>query len=305
MLLPTVISHIAMTILVYLPCRKESLRLLRKMCRYVTEDILRELCDESSSVLDTSTSSAQQAIQHPPFQAQISELLVVVLENEDDAEGQLSGLTILQELLSKYGVAFDEQFVRLGLPNKIAVLAGPADGEEDEERSEEEEKGAGGGGGGEKAQAEGGVEEEEEGTKDSPDGLVESSVDPKPSVRLDKKDDDAGGGGEAVGTEDKSSHVHAEDATEILLHTPYRWRDWSAVRSRDCLYLWNGFCSIELSTISNGWFRFLIDSKLATMYSSGSTEGGAGSFGECEWYEQYSFFPVILWRAVFKAQLYS
>ena len=238
------------------------------MCRYVTEEILQELCDESSNALDTSTSSAQQAQPHPPFQAQISELLVVVLENDDDMESQLSGLTILQELLSKYGIAFDEQFVRLGLPNKIAVLASPGE--------EEEEEGEGGDGEqdkseGDEAKAQGTDKEKEE--KDSPDGVVESSVDPKTSVASEKKEGEEG---------DKESEVavEAEDATEIQVHTPYRWREWSAVRSRDCLYLWNGFCSIELSTISNGWFRFLIDNKLSTMYSSGSTEGGAGSFGE-------------------------
>ena len=250
------------------------------MCRYVTGEILQELCDESSTVLDTSTSSSSGQTQHPPFQAQISELLVVVLESEDDSEGQLSGLTILQDLLSKYGIAFDEQFVRLGLPNKIAILAGPA---EEEVKKEEEEEGQG-----EKDVAEGGEEvkgpdrEEKEKEKeksdaeDLPDGVVESSVDPQPSEDVEKKDkiEEEGGG------EEKGTQAEMEDATELAIHTPYRWRDWSAVRSRDCLYLWNGFCSIELSTISNGWFRFLIDNKLATMYSSGSTEGGAGSFGE-------------------------
>lgn len=165
--------------------RKESLRLLRKMCRYATEDILRELCDETSTVLDNSTSSAQQP--HPPFQAQISELLVVVLESEDDQEGQLSGLTILQELLSKYGAAFDEQFVRLGLPNKIALLAGPS--EEEEEEGGVEERGV---------RDEGEVKEEAE-AKDSPDGVVESSVDPKPSEEADKD-------GEPT-TEDKGQQV--------------------------------------------------------------------------------------------------
>lgn len=273
--------------------RKESLRLLRKMCRYVTAEVLQELCDESSSVLDSSSSQQQQPAaqappQHPPFQAQISELLVVVLENEEDTEGQLSGLTILQELLSKYGVAFDEQFIRLGLPNKIAILAGP---------SEEEPAGRG-----EQAEAVGEGEKEKEGEgerrekgrgeregKDTADGKMESSVDPLPAVADSKEKESEGEGAEKTEKEGNgggepeekpAQQVEAEDATDIAIHTPYRWREWCAVRSRDCLYLWNGFCAIELSTISNGWFRFLIDNKLATMYSSGSTEGGAGSFGE-------------------------
>ena len=74
--------------------------------------------------------------------------------------------------------------------------------------------------------------------------------------------------------------VEMEDAAELNTLTAYHWKDWSVVRSLDCLYLWNEFCSLELSNVSNGWFRFLLDNKLATMYSSGSTEGGPDSFGE-------------------------
>ncbi len=71
-----------------------------------------------------------------------------------------------------------------------------------------------------------------------------------------------------------------EDAQELAVHRAYRWREWFVVKSRDCLYLWNEFTVIELSKVSNGWFRFLVDNKLATMYSSGSTEGGPDAFGE-------------------------
>ena len=68
-----------------------------------------------------------------------------------------------------------------------------------------------------------------------------------------------------------------EDATNILSGQPYHWHDWCLARGRDCLYLWSDFCAIELSNGSNGWFRFVLDGKLATMYSSGSPEGGSGS----------------------------
>jgi E3 ubiquitin-protein ligase HECTD1 len=68
-----------------------------------------------------------------------------------------------------------------------------------------------------------------------------------------------------------------EDATETLQGRPYHWRDWCIVRGRDCLYLWSDAAALELSNGSNGWFRFILDSKLATMYSSGSPEGGSDS----------------------------
>lgn len=70
-----------------------------------------------------------------------------------------------------------------------------------------------------------------------------------------------------------------EDAKEIQQGKPYHWRDWSIIRGRDCLYIWSDAAALELSNGSNGWFRFILDGKLATMYSSGSPEGGSDSSG--------------------------
>ncbi|XP_078144182.1 E3 ubiquitin-protein ligase HECTD1 [Centroberyx gerrardi] len=68
-----------------------------------------------------------------------------------------------------------------------------------------------------------------------------------------------------------------EDAREVQQGKPYHWRDWSIIRGRDCLYIWSDAAALELSNGSNGWFRFILDGKLATMYSSGSPEGGSDS----------------------------
>lgn len=68
-----------------------------------------------------------------------------------------------------------------------------------------------------------------------------------------------------------------EDAKEIQQGKPYHWKDWSIIRGRDCLYIWSDAAALELSNGSNGWFRFILDGKLATMYSSGSPEGGSDS----------------------------
>ncbi len=68
-----------------------------------------------------------------------------------------------------------------------------------------------------------------------------------------------------------------EDAREILSGRGYTWKDWSIARGRDCLYIWSDAAALELSNGSNGWFRFILDGKLATMYSSGSPEGGSDS----------------------------
>lgn len=71
-----------------------------------------------------------------------------------------------------------------------------------------------------------------------------------------------------------------EDAKELQQGRPYHWRDWSVIRGRDCLYIWSDAAALELSNGSNGWFRFILDGKLATMYSSGSPEGGSDSSGQ-------------------------
>lgn len=70
-----------------------------------------------------------------------------------------------------------------------------------------------------------------------------------------------------------------EDAREVQQGKPYHWKDWSIIRGRDCLYIWSDAAALELSNGSNGWFRFILDGKLATMYSSGSPEGGSDSSG--------------------------
>ncbi|XP_021359960.1 E3 ubiquitin-protein ligase HECTD1-like [Mizuhopecten yessoensis] len=82
----------------------------------------------------------------------------------------------------------------------------------------------------------------------------------------------------ATAKEDKDEDEQLqEDALDIQQGRPYHWKDWCMVRSRDCLYLWSDAAALELSNGSNGWFRFILDSKLATMYSSGSPEGGPDS----------------------------
>ena len=178
--------------------------------------------------------------------------LFLSLPPQEDQDSILSALHILQDLLSKNASGFNEQFVRLGLPNKITSLVGQPEEEEEEEEEEEKE-------GGKEGERKGDKEGEKKGEKE---GEKEKAGDDKLSEAPDNQE------------------MELEDATEIAVFTPYQWRDWSIVSSRDCLYLWNEFCAIELSNVSNGWFRFLVDNKLSTMYSSGSTEGGPDSFGK-------------------------
>ncbi|XP_014675759.1 PREDICTED: E3 ubiquitin-protein ligase HECTD1-like, partial [Priapulus caudatus] len=75
----------------------------------------------------------------------------------------------------------------------------------------------------------------------------------------------------------QEGEARQEDARDLLPGKPYHWRDWCVARGRDCLYIWSDAVALELSNGSNGWFRFILDGKLATMYSSGSPEGGSDS----------------------------
>merc|ERR1719410_2340444 len=67
------------------------------------------------------------------------------------------------------------------------------------------------------------------------------------------------------------------EVTDIVAGRAYHWKEWCVARGRDCLYIWSDAAALELSNGSNGWFRFILDNKLATMYSSGSPEGGSDS----------------------------
>ena len=79
-----------------------------------------------------------------------------------------------------------------------------------------------------------------------------------------------------------SEEQKLEDAKELLVGKAYHWRDWCMCRGRDCLYVWSDAAALELSNGSNGWFRFILDGKLATMYSSGSPESGTDTTGSSD-----------------------
>ncbi|KAK6110532.1 HECT-domain (ubiquitin-transferase) family protein [Brugia pahangi] len=67
----------------------------------------------------------------------------------------------------------------------------------------------------------------------------------------------------------------ADDEWEILQGKSYRWKDWRMIKSRDSFFIWCDAVAVEFSDGSNGWFRFMLDGRLSTMYSSGSPEAGS------------------------------
>uniref|UniRef100_A0A0K8T796 E3 ubiquitin-protein ligase n=1 Tax=Lygus hesperus TaxID=30085 RepID=A0A0K8T796_LYGHE len=145
------------------------------------------------------------------------EVIATVLDNEDDEDGHLVVLQIIEDLMTKAREIFLDHFARLGVFCKVAQLAS-----------------------------------------------VSSST-PEPHAKLPENENDVSS---------------CDDAKEVLPGKAYHWKDWCICRGRDCLYIWSESAALELSNGSNGWFRFILDGKLATMYSSGSPEGGTDSTGK-------------------------
>lgn len=65
----------------------------------------------------------------------------------------------------------------------------------------------------------------------------------------------------------------------LKLSAVYSWRQWRLVATRESVFMWCDHCVMELSRGSNGWFRYMFENRLATMYSSGSPEVNADVHG--------------------------
>ncbi|XP_012137716.1 ubiquitin fusion-degradation 4-like isoform X4 [Megachile rotundata] len=180
--------------------RKASLSLIRKMVHYIQPELLVETCGSDR------TGSCG---------AMLVEVIASVLDNEEDEDGHLVVLQMIQDLMIKGKDEFLEHFARLGVFSKVAALVGPQE--------------------------------------TTPEPEAESN---------------------------QSEEQRMEDAIELLIGRAYHWGDWCICRGRDCLYVWSYAAALELSNGSNGWFRFILDGKLATMYSSGSPEGGTDTSGK-------------------------
>jgi E3 ubiquitin-protein ligase HECTD1 len=72
-------------------------------------------------------------------------MIVVSSLFQDDDDGHMSALNIIQDLLEKANEVFIEHFARLGVISKVSEMVGPLLEEEDEEGNGDEIDGAVGG----------------------------------------------------------------------------------------------------------------------------------------------------------------
>ena len=204
--------------------KKSSLGLLKKILIYMDSSLLAEVCNEDIILV-----------------GEIVEVLTSVLDNEEDDEGHLSCLMIIQDIVRKH----NQQGA-----SKDSDKQGLKAAEDSEEQCE--------------------------GLELFFEQFAKLGLYPKVHALSDGAEADSNGN-ETVIQDNVISSDSVEDAKEILPGRGYTWRDWSIARGRDCLYIWSDAAALELSNGSNGWFRFILDGKLATMYSSGSPEGGSDS----------------------------
>ncbi|XP_055386641.1 E3 ubiquitin-protein ligase Ufd4 isoform X5 [Condylostylus longicornis] len=243
--------------------RRASLGLIKKLVQYAQPTILKSLCSESKEQKFIGNINGNEI----SLATLLVEVVASVLDNEDDEDGHLVVLTIIEELMSKTQDEFLDQFARLGVFSKVQALMG------DDTNDKHVTNGTAINDSSLKNQIQqsNSITNQVESTNINDEDIAgpsTKSVLPTTSSQLT-----------CPGIKNKGSDdaTPIEDAKEILPGKAYHWREWSICRGRDCLYVWSDSAALELSNGSNGWFRFILDGKLATMYSSGSPENGNDS----------------------------
>nr|CAB3252456.1 E3 ubiquitin-protein ligase HECTD1 [Phallusia mammillata] len=174
----------------------------------------------------------------PEIKENLASVVSAALDHEGDDEGHLAALEITQHLLSKCASSFSNAMTRDWITNKVFSISGGNECYNISNLSDKQ------------------IMPDHENAKEN----IHSPGGDKSDEKLEVKTADV------------------PDATYMKTGTLYRWLDtWTLARGRDCLYLWNSAVALELSHGSNGWFRYILDLKLSTMYSSGSPEDGSDS----------------------------
>lgn len=214
-------------------------RLLPVFCHTFQSSMISSVRKASLTIIKKMVHYSQPALlaqESSTFISALVEVVAAVLDNEEDEDGHLVCMQIIHDLMCKAADAFLDHFARLGIFSKVQLLANS------------------------------GGQGDEEDEADAAGGQAEST---------DNNEGDSGAIDQDAQSGD-SSHHSLEDLSrtkELVAGRPYHWREWCIARGRDCLYIWSDAAALELSNGSNGWFRFILDGKLATMYSSGSPEG--------------------------------
>ena len=91
--------------------RKAALALIRKMGHYASGDVLEELCDPDLLSVN--------------FGVQLTHVLAIVLDNDDDDDGHMTALLVIGDVMAKCQETFLDHFARFGVFQMVHSLAGP------------------------------------------------------------------------------------------------------------------------------------------------------------------------------------
>ncbi len=198
--------------------KRSSLALVKKILHYTTADLLTEVSRDNRHLV-----------------GEVVEVMTSVLDQEDDDEGHLTCLLVVQDLMTKDSEgAFLEQFAKLGLFQKVHALTFSDDGG---------------------ASADTGSAPGSAGST-SPVGEILTPTSAAAAISAaTRQDSHDGAAGASSSSPAPAPAPPKEDAKEVVSGKGYTWRDWSIARGRDCLYIWSDAAALELSNGSNGWFR--------------------------------------------------
>ena len=86
------------------------------MVHYASGDVLQELCSPDLLTVN--------------FGVQLVHVIAIVLDNEEDEDGHMTALLIIQDLVHKCQETFLDHFARFGVFQMVHSLAGPPPEEE-------------------------------------------------------------------------------------------------------------------------------------------------------------------------------
>ncbi|WKY07585.1 hypothetical protein Q1695_007222 [Nippostrongylus brasiliensis] len=269
--------------------RRTSLSLLRKIVEHMQLDDLRT--PQSQAIESQGCSSdieATASTDLPPGAENLVSVVVSVLEQEEDHDGQEQVLLILSSLLRKDPELWVPELVRLGVFERVEAMAkepprSSDDDDDDADRAEE---------------------------LNARNSAMSRSTTSTPSVAMEldvvERSLSTGYGEDAEKERAAMLNVMMEDITttetppptvevvqsnagssltlmvpssssdkgKLVLQqdVPYRWKEWRVIRGEESTFIWCDVLALEMSFNSNGWFRFFMDGEVTTMFNNGVAE---------------------------------
>lgn len=99
------------------------------MSKYIVLSLNLQVCGGEEATISTPTNSTSVTTNTASnlLGSQLVEVIALVLGNEEDEDGHLVALQMVDDLLSKAAPLLLEHCARLGVISKVGTLAGPSD----------------------------------------------------------------------------------------------------------------------------------------------------------------------------------